>query len=139
MIDCSMSHQFSMFFFISFYFYFCSFPLCFYFLSFFIIICYLFLLLSFFLLFYLFITIPTDIKLLSFFSPFFSKELYFIQEEMDFVRFCKGINNGCENHHIYLGFNQQFFTGSNYCKAAFHAGIINENGGFFVVKEIGIV
>lgn len=48
---------------------------------------------------------------------------------------CKGINNGCTISTVY-GSNP-YTTDSKYCSAALHSGLIDENGGFFHVKNIG--
>jgi hypothetical protein len=48
---------------------------------------------------------------------------------------CIGINSGCTKRVVY-GSNP-YTTDSALCTAALHCGLINENGGIFVVKKIG--
>jgi hypothetical protein len=55
-----------------------------------------------------------------------------------FKRFCVGIKNGCTCNGSLWGSNPYTTgDGDNYCKAAYHSEIIDENGGVFEVKLIG--
>jgi hypothetical protein len=53
------------------------------------------------------------------------------------LHYCKGKINSCAGNDNYVYGNNPYTDDSNKCSAAVHSGLIDTNGGFFIVQSTG--
>jgi hypothetical protein len=57
------------------------------------------------------------------------------------IKYCKGLNHGCTYKNPIWGSNPYTLdtTDGIYCQAARHSGVIDSEGGFYLVKHVGMI
>lgn len=57
------------------------------------------------------------------------------------IKYCKGLKNGCTYNNPIWGSNPYTLdtTDGIYCQAARHSGVIDNDGGFYLVKHVGMI